>query len=69
MTAWREARSALSSSTPAPTLRKTPAWDTAMLRRVGCWTGTPSAGSGFASRSGMVTDTAAAAAIATTPAQ
>ena len=69
MTAWREARSALSSRTPAPTVRKTPAWDTAMLRRVGCCGGTPSAGNGFASRSGMVTDTAAAAAIATTPAQ
>ena len=69
MTTWRDARSALSSSTPMPTLRNTPAWEAATLRSVGCGAGVPSAGPGTAARSGMVTDRAAAAAMATTPAQ
>ena len=52
-----------------PTLRKTPAWDTATLRSVACRTGTPSSAAGAATRSGMVTDKTAAAAMATTPTQ
>ena len=69
ITTWREARSALSSRMPTPSVRNTPACDTATFRSVGSGVLWPPSGAGGTTKSGMVTARTAAAAIPTTPTQ
>ena len=64
ITAWRDARTALTSSTPRPTVRKICAWPAPIERSVGggggAAVGAGSGGSGGAGRSGMRAATTAA---------